>query len=327
MKRSLVCILVLILMIASLSGAAKVSGENWESISLRDPVPLNLRYEIGETIHYRLLRHSTLFQMDGTKFGEQKALAYFIRTRLENDSLGRAQEQFTWKGFGFGQSLNPNDPAKLSRLEEAEGFSLVCSVQDQDVITRFDFSSLPRTLEGVWFMIMSWDALTFDGPVRSQEDFGFPDEALIETEVRSTRKPHEFQFKYPPLVTESSYSFSGNMRSRVLGVGIVKNVPCAVIEFSDSGNIIAMNLQLDPVSVKNKGFEHFWGKTYLSLEDGRVLKGELIAPVTQVQDIQMPGQDKPQHAEYFVLQRLELEMLSPDEFDMELKKSELSSTP
>ena len=318
MKKKLIIIFVVVVNIVVPPVTAAVSGTNMDRISLREPIPLKLRYSVGETLYYRLLRHSDLFQMDGSKFGEHKAVAYYTRTRLENDSLGRVTERFTWKRFGFGQSLTPDKPAEISYLEEAKNFSLVCSVQDEDILSKFDFSGLPRTIVGMWFMIMSWDAITFDGPVRPQKYFSFPDSAQIGTEVKSTRGAHDFEFDFSPILTDSRYTFSGKGCSKVMGVCMVKDTPCAIIEFSDSENVILMNVDLAQVKVKSRGFEHFWGKTYLSLEDGSILKGELLAPVANIQDIQMPGQEEPSHTEYFILQRLELEMLSPEEFEREV---------
>jgi hypothetical protein len=137
--------------------------------------------------------------------------------------------------------------------------------------------------------------------------------------IKSTRGPYEFLFEYPPLVTNSKYHFSGKNYSKVLGVSLVKNIPCAVIEFSNSENIVLMNFNFKTVEIKSKGFEHFWGKTYLSLRDGRIVKGELIAPITVVQNIKMPGQKEPNHIEFFTLQQLKLEMLTPDRFNFEVR--------
>jgi len=299
--------------------ADSCAGE--DPLSVRGPLPLKLRYDVGETLYYRLVRHTTLFAMDGSRFGEQEAVAYFTRTRLENDSQGRAREKFAWKSFAFGQSMDPNVPARLSYLREAENFSLVCSVQDEDMLLKFDFSALPRTIEGFWFMVMSWDAVTFDGPVRGQEQFPFPDEAFIGTEIKGTRGRHDFEFDYPPLVSNSSYTFSGENSSRLLGVGIVRDIPCAIVEFSHSENGITMNFDVAPVKLKIRGFEHIWGKTYLSLEDGRIVKGELVAPVAQVQDMQLPGEGEPRHIELLALQRLDLDMLAREDFDSEVMES------
>ena len=298
------------------------SSENYgDKISLGEPLPLKLRYRIGETLRYRLIRHNTNFKMDGSKFGELKAVAYFTRTRVKNDNQGGVREEFTWKSFSMGQSLMPNRPVKMSYLKEAVNFSLTLSVEDEDVLHKFDFTELPRSLEGLWFMIMAWDAITFDGPVRAQEHFKFPDSALIGTETHNTHGPWEFTFEYPPLVTDSKYFFSGKFYSKVTGVSLEKNTPCAVIEFPLAENKVLMNLRLKPVKVRNKAFEHIWGKTYLSLEDGRIVRGELHAPTLMVQDLWMSDQEKPSHSEYFVLQKLELELLSADEFDLEVMES------
>lgn len=289
-------------------------------VSLGKPLPLKLRYESGETLYYRLIRRNTDFKMDGSKFGELKAVAYFTRTRVENDNQGGVREEFTWKSFSMGQSMMPNRPIKMSYLKEAENFSLILSVEDEDVLHKLDFSELPRSLEGLWFMIMAWDAITFDGPVRAQKHFKFPDSALIGTETHDTRGPWEFTFEYPPLVTDSKYFFSGRFYSKVTGISLEKNIPCAVIEFQLAENKVLMNLILKPVKVKSRAFEHIWGKTYLSLEDGRIVRGELRAPTLIVQDLWMLDQEKPTHSEYFVLQKLGLELLSAEEFDFEVRK-------
>ncbi|UCG51704.1 MAG: hypothetical protein JSW58_16215 [Candidatus Latescibacterota bacterium] len=310
------CLVMLVAGLVMFPSAANSSDDTHE-ISLLEPVPLRLRYEPGETLCYRLRRHTEFFQTDGTKFGEQKALALFERTRVEDDHEGRVRERFTWKKSAFGQSMNLDEPAQLSFLVEAEGFSLTCSVEDEDLLTKFDFSDLPRTIEGVWFMIMSWDAVTFDGPVRPQKHFDVPAAATMGTEFKNSRGTYDFSFEYPPVVTNSRYTFSGNGYSKLIGVTLVKDIPCAIIEFSNAKNMIHLHMAFESLELNGQGFEHFWGTTYLSLKDGRVVKGTLVAPVTHVQDMKMTSQRDAQHAEFFAVQRLELDLLSREEFEAE----------
>jgi hypothetical protein len=317
-SRNMRWLLIAAALFVLLAGASPQAADH--KISLGEPVPLRLRYPTGETIHYKLLRHSIFFQMDGTRFGEHRAAAYFTRTRLPDDSAGRIQERFTWEAFSFGETMMPNKPLEMAYLKEAEGFSLRGSVEDHEMIDGFDFSGLPRTIQGLWFMIMSWDAVTFDGLTRPQEHFDFPDSATIGTSVESTQGPYDFQFEYPPIVADSKYHFSGNSTSRLIGVSMVKGIPCAIVEFSTTENTVEMNMQLAPFAISSTGFEHLWGRTYLSLEDGRVVKGEAVAPVTQVQTIRMPDQDRTQHGEFLVVQQLEMDMLSPEQFEKEVSE-------
>jgi hypothetical protein len=288
-------------------------------IFVPETLPLKLRYKVGETLHYRLARQNNNFKIDGTNAGEMRAVAYFSRTRLEDSSDGKVREKFTWKRFEFGQSMGPT-PLKLSEFKPGADFSLVYSVSEEEAISKFDFSSLPRTLEGFMFMILSWDAVTFDAAVRPTKNLRVPEEARIGAEFRETREPHDFVFEFPPLVTDSKYTFSGKSWVRILGLTAVHDIPCAIVEFAESENRVEMNLHLQSVEIKSRGFEHFWGKTYVSLEDGRVVKGELVGPVTMVQDIQMPGRKQPDHAELLIIGYLEMDLLSEEEFNAGLKK-------
>jgi hypothetical protein len=290
-------------------------------IDLEKPIPLKLRYPIGKALHYRLIRHSDIFLMDGNKSGEQNAVAYFTRKRVGNTREGQIQEKFTWEKFGSGESFDLNQPVKLTYLEEAEGFTLTCCMTDEDLLTQFDFSSLPRTLPGMWFMIMSWDAVTFDGAVRPQNHYDFPDTACIGTEFQNRRGPYDFPFAYPPLIADSLYTFSGKNHAKIIGLGMVKKTPCAIIEFSHAENRIIMNMNLNTMKMKIRSLEHFFGKTYLSLEDGSIVKGVLTAPVAQVQDVHMPGQENQQHRNLLIMQRLEMELLSAEEFNKEISKN------
>jgi hypothetical protein len=54
------------------------------------------------------------------------------------------------------------------------------------------------------------------------------------------------------------------------------------------------------------------------LEDGRIVKGELVAPVVQAQDMRLQTQSEPKRTELLSLQRLDLEMLDPDDFEMQV---------
>jgi len=288
-------------------------------ISVPEVLPLKLRYKVGETLHYRLIRDNINFKMDGTKSGEMKVVTYFTRTRLKDDSEGKVQERFTWKSFRFGQAW-ADQTLKMNEFKPAENFSLVYSLNEDMAISKFDFSSLPKTMEGFMFMILTWDAVTFDASVRPTETLRIPDEARIGAEFREDREPHDFVFEFPPLVTDSKYTFSGKSWVRIAGLTSVRNIPCAVIEFGQSENRVEMNLQLKPMELKNRGFEHFWGKTYLSLEDGRVVRGELVGPLVMIQDIQSPGPGIPEHMELFVIGYLEMDLLSEEEFEAALSK-------
>ena len=294
--------------------------EGLDKISLEKPLPLSFRYKVGETLYYRLVRQNNQFKLDGTKAGEFRAVAYFTRTRIEDDNQGRVREKFTWKSFASGMSLNPSQPLKLAYFKEGEDFSLILSVQDEDAIFKLDFSQLPRTMDGLWFMIMSWDAITFDGPARPSKYFLFPDKAPVGAEIKETRGAYDFPFEFPPLLTDCKYSFSGKSSAKILGVSLIKNIPCAIIEFSQSENVVSMNLRLKPVELKSHGFEHFWGKTYLSLQDGRIVRGELSGPVVLVQDFLGPGKSQPERSELFIFGIVELDLITAEKFSQEIEK-------
>jgi len=307
--------LIVFLFLADFSTAEVRIGKK----SIPEILPLKLRYKAGETLYYRLVRQNFNFKMDGTRSGEMKAVAYFIRTRLEDDSQGRVNERFTWKSFWFGQTLT-SSPLKLVEFKQAENFSLLYSANDAEAINKFDFSSLPRTFDGFFFMIMTWDAVTFDGAIRPTEYLSIPDEARIGAEFSDKHGSYDLAFSYPPLVTDSKYSFSGKNWVKVLGVSLVRNIPCAIIEFANLENRVDMNILLKPMEIRTRGFEHFWGKTYLSLKDGRVVRGELFGPVAMLQDIQTQGQMKSDHSEFLVIGYLEMDLLSEEEFNSELRK-------
>jgi hypothetical protein len=290
-----------------------------EKISVPEVLPLKLRYKVGETLYYCLVRENFNFKLDGRKSGGMKAVAYFTRTRLDDDNQGRVNEKFSWKGFWFGQTMTPG-PVKMKEFEAGENFSIIHSVNDDEALSKYDFSSLPRTMDGFFFMILTWDAVTFDGMIRPTKYLPIPDETRVGAEFKETREPHDFVFEYPPLVTDSKYTFSGKSWMKILGVTTVHDIPCVIIEFANLENRVLMNIHLKPMEMRIQGFEHFWGKTYLSLEDGRIIRGELVGPITMIQDLQMPGLEKPEHTEFFTMGYLEMDLLSEEEFKAALKK-------
>jgi hypothetical protein len=291
-----------------------------DKAALPEVVPLKLRYEVGETLYYRLVRQNNNFRMDGTKSGEMKIVTYFSRTRLPNDAEGRVQEKFVWKRFEFGQSLTAA-PAKLAEFKEAEDFSLVYSVNDSDAIYKLDFSSLPRTFPGFIFMILTWDAVTFDGLTRPTQYLSVPDTAPIGAEFKETREAPDLIFSFPPLVNESKYHFSGKGWIRVNGISRIRGIPCVIVESANLENTVEMNLSIQSMSIKTQGLEHFWAKTYLSLDDGRIVRGELVGPVAMIQDVRTPGREKPDHSEFLVIGYLDMDLLSEAEFNTELGKT------
>ena len=313
-------LLISCLALFSLGGSGRSSEKKPEKISVPEILPLKLRYKVGETLYYRLVRQNYNFKLDGTKSGEMRAVTYFTRTRLDDDSQGRVNEKFVWKSFFMGQSMTPS-PLKMSEFKEAENFTLLYSVNDAKAIQKLDFSSLPRTLSGFFFMILAWDAVTFDGATRPTQYLSIPEEAKIGTEFIDTQGPDDLVFSFPPLVTDSKYTFSGKNWVKLTGASLVKKIPCAIIEFANLENRVEINLHLKPMEIKTQGFEHFWGKTYLSLEDGRIVRGELVGPVALIQEIKMPGQEKAEHSELLAVGYLEMDLLSEEEFHSELRKT------
>jgi hypothetical protein len=295
-------------------------GAEQHRVALPDVVPLKLRYNVGETLYYRLVRQNNNFRMDGTKSGEMKVVTYFTRTRLPDDGQGCVQEKFVWKRFEFGQSMTAA-PAKLAEFKGGEGFSLVYSVNDADAIYKLDFSSLPRTFEGFIFMILTWDAVTFDGLTRPTQYLSVPDTAPIGAEFKETREAPDLIFSYPPLVSESRYHFSGKGWIRVNGISMIKGMPCVIVESANLENTVEMNISIQSLNIKTQGLEHFWAKTYLSLADGRIVRGELVGPVAMIQDVRMPGREKPDHSEFVVIGYLDMDLLSEAEFNAELGKT------
>lgn len=281
-------------------------------------LPLKLRYPVGTILHYRLARHNPNFKTDGTPSGAMDMYALFTRTRLEDDPQGKIRERFVFNCFKFGQSMTPA-PVRMVEFKAARGYTMDYSVSESDGITKLDFSSLPRTLDGFFFMIMTWDAVTFDGMTRPTKTLLVPDAAPIGRKIEDLSGPSIFPFEYPPLVTDSKYSFSGKNEVKVLGVGRVTNVPCAIIEFRMAENTVDMNLRVKPMEVKTHGFEHFWGKTFLSLEDGRIVRGELVGPVLLTIETTMPGKDTPDRSTTLAMGYLEMDLLTIEEFAKELK--------
>lgn len=297
-----------------------------EMAAIPDKVPLKLRYRVGDQLFYRLTRLNNNFRIDGTKAGEQRVVAYFTRVRLPDDDQGRVQERFTWKSFQFGQSMTAA-PAKLTVFKEAENFSLVYSVNEELAIEKFDFSSLPRTMDGFMFMILSWDAVTFDGLVRPTPALVIPDEAPLGAEFEDKTGPRDFRFSFPPLATDSKYSFSGKGWVKLVGLSRVKGVPCALMQAGQMENRVEMDLHFKPLDIKTRGFEHFWAQTYLSLEDGRIVRGELVGPVMMAQDVQTAGREKPDYSEFLAIGYLEMDLLSEAEFQSAVDKIKGSAPP
>jgi len=280
-------------------------------------VPLKLRYPVGTILHYRLVRHNASFKTDGTPSGGMDMHVLFTRTRLEDDLQGKIRERFVFDCFKFGQSMTAA-PVRMAEFKAARGFTMDFSVNESDGITKLDFSSLPRTLDGFFFMIMTWDAVTFDGMTRPTKTLLVPDAAPIGSKFEDLSGPYIFRFEYPPLVTDSKYTFSGKNEVKVLGAGRVKNIPCAIVEFMMAENTVDMNLHVKPMEVRTHGFEHFWGKTFLALEDGRVIRGELVGPVLLTIETMMPGKDTPDRSTTLAMGYLEMDLLTAEEFAREL---------
>ena len=279
-KGCLVVQLVL-LALAVTQGPALAQPVESALVDLSRPLPLKLAYPVGETLRYRLDRQAMSYAMDGRKVGEVRSVAFFTRTRLPDHPELGVQEELTWDWFEHGQSLT-DAPAETRRFEAAEGFTLVFYPNAADCLERLDFSEVPATMDGFNFMIMTWDVFSFDGLTRPNPHFPFPDSALVGEIIHETRGPHDFRFQFPPVVTDSRYSFSGKNQARILGVSNLGGEPSVVVEFLGAENPFEMTLHYGPFPMRVTGFEHLWGKSYLSLRDARIVRGELAVHNTIV---------------------------------------------
>jgi len=311
------CLVVKLVLLVLAVTHGPVLAQSLESaqVDLARPLPLKLAYPVGEILHYRLDRRALSYAVDGRRVGEVRSVAFFTRTRLPDHPELGVQEELAWDWFEHGQSLT-DAPAEPRPFEPAEGFTLVFHPNTADALERLDYSGVPATMDGFNFMIMTWDVFSFDGLARPNPHFPFPDSASVGEIVHETRGPHDFRFEFPPLVTDSRYSFSGQNRARILGVSTLGGEPSVIVEFSGAENPLEMTLNYGPFPIKVTGFEHLWGKSYLSLRDGRIVRGELAVHNTIV--VQGPGvaEGEPLSlSEASNIGDIQLQLLSPEEYE------------
>ena len=306
-------LIVAVLFVDLAFGQSAVSSGDAQAL-VNSPLPLMPRYEQGRPLYDTLTRHDVIFTLEGAKTSEHKSVSHFIRTRGADGADGRIREQFRWASFRWGKTNGPDEVLKTREVKEAQGWTLEFSMADSDLPEAADFSDLQRDWGGFHFRIAVYDAITFDGMSRPTARLPLPEEAPIGAEVKATDGGRVFDFGFPPLFSKFEYTLGRKHSARILGVSLVDDVKCAIVEFSGPENKFESTLNLQGVEVAGHGFEHFWGKTYLALDDGRILKGELVGPVTQVLDILIPGQEQPRRQQQLIMQHVTLELVSEQEF-------------
>lgn len=68
-----------------------------------------------------------------------------------------------------------------------------------------------------------------------------------------------------------------------IGVSMINNKLCAIIEYSALDNIIELNMN----EMETKGSEHYWGKNWVSLEDKQIEYAEMYS--STIQEINIKG--------------------------------------
>jgi len=275
---------------------------------LNDKYDISLRPEIGDISYYKLERINIFIDDKGEVNNNQKFIIYFTRECSDYET-GLPVEKYTFDRFYIGAN-RVLEEIEMKQVKTVEGFTFKSKLSDSEILEKIDYSSIPKTFESLMFMIMTWDVITFDGLTRTSEDLEIPKFIKIGDEFISKVSENFFKFDFEPILRESHYRFIGKDKSIFKGISIVNNEPAAIMFFMSEYNEISMDMNL--MNINQLGREFFYGNSYISLNDGKILKGELVSPVYFKQ--RMGRGEDAQTSNFLVIQKLFLNLLSKSDY-------------
>ncbi len=248
------------------------------------------RGKVGQTRRYRIRRENVMYDKIGHPVNRMLADGEVERTLLKETEPGVWTEQMTWVKFGAQQTQDPREVVTPRDVPGAAGLSYEFAPKTFDYVNiPADFSGIQDPLAGYLMKVVAMDFTGFDALANLARSASAGGLTIGATKLEPRWQNAIDITQTARKETATQYHLNDLMAS-VAGVTRRGGEPCLLIWFAAEGNDVVTDFSAGPVTMKGHGTEHFWGELAVSLQDGRVVGGELRGPLPWVMEMGLNGE-------------------------------------
>jgi hypothetical protein len=247
----------------------------------------------------------------GTMKDRDEVLGTFKRELLK-----ASQESFvakyTWKDVRMGHSPTIKEEiTKWKPLPFAEGFTYETDLFGVYFLETINTTDIPKTMEGMRFWVNIMDAHAQFELLRTETHGSISQIKKIGDRVSTPGAHTEGEWDFPPLVTDSTFA-NGDYDTIFTGLSLVDGKTCAVLEYINADSRLSSKMQMTPKMIlKQDGTSNFWGRIFVDLESGKLIKGDLYEYVI----VQIEGAPFSKPMRLFERRIVEIEKITKNEYE------------
>ncbi|UCE41601.1 MAG: hypothetical protein JSV17_01015 [Candidatus Aminicenantes bacterium] len=311
MKKHLILFLVVISVLLVL---AEVMFGQEKTIDLAAEYDLSLRETSGDVSYYKMRTVYYHGNSMGITHSIDELITSFKREAVKIEKSTHLVK-FTWKAAKIGHQTKLQE--KISNwkiLPYADGFAYQLDFKHFDFPGQIDFSPIPGTLQGMKFMVNILDAHAQFDLLRTESAGGISQIKKTGDKISNPGAGESTAWDFNTFIQDSDFT-NGAYETMFTGICMVDGKKCAVLEYINTESRIKNKAQVTPkMTIEQEGTSNFWGRIFIDLETGSLIKGDLFEYV--VMHATMPGQSQPMRL--FERRLVEIWNISEEKYNEEL---------
>ena len=311
MKKHLILFMILLIVLLIVMGF--LFGQEIPT-DLAAEYDLSLRETSGDVSYYKMRTVYDHGNSMGITQSREELITSFKRKAVKIEK-GTYQVKFTWKEAKIGHQKRLQE--KISNwkvLPFAAGFTYLLDFENLRFPSQIDFSPIPSTLQGMKFMVNILDAHAQFDLLRTESAGGISQIKKTGDKISNPGAGESTAWDFNTFIQDSDFT-NGEYETMFTGICMVKEKKCGVLEYINTESRIKNSAQVTPkMIVKQEGTSNFWGRIFIDLETGDLVKGDLYEYV--VMHATMPGQSQPMRL--FERRLIEIWYISEEEYNEKL---------
>lgn len=285
-----------------------------KTIDLAAEYDLSLRETSGDVSYYKMRTVYYHGNSQGITHSRDELISTFKREAVKIEN-GTHLVGFIWKAAKIGHQAKLQDKViNWKILPYAAGFSYQLDFENLRFPSQIDFSPIPSTLQGMKFMVNILDAHAQFDLLRTESAGGISQIKRTGDKISNPGAGESTAWDFNTFIQDSDFT-NGEYDTMFTGVCMVDEKKCAVLEYVNTESRISNKTEVTPkITVEQEGTSNFWGRIFIDLETGILVKGDLYEYV--VMHVTMPGQNQPMRL--FERRLIEIWHISEEEFNDEL---------
>jgi hypothetical protein len=307
-------LILFFIVIAALLVEAGVMFGQEKTIDLAAEYDLSLRETSGDVSYYKMRTIYYHGNSLGITHSKDELISTFKREAV-NIENGTHLVRFSWKEAKIGHQAKLQDKTTNWKvLPYAAGFTYQLDFDNLDFPGQIDFSSIPSTLEGMKYMVNILDAHAQFDLLRTESAGGISQIKRTGDKISNPGAGESTAWDFNTFIQDSDFT-NGEYDTMFTGISMVDEKKCAVLEYVNTESRISNKTEVTPkITVEQEGTSNFWGRIFIDLETGILVKGDLYEYV--VMHATIPGQNQPMRL--FERRLIEIWRISKEEFNDEL---------